>query len=457
MKNEDFDESIRQKLESLNQSYTEGDIDKVHHHVLNKRRFTWNGSSGSWLIYSLSAAAITLVTAWMVLQFNENNKETGKQDSLQEQSITNQPDTAGYHDRPSEKVTFIPSKTVNETIHSTPGKESGSTSNEMRKIANKPEPFSPPLKVIQENRQTAITEPGIEKVISPDQATTQSNSNASESAVSALPGSKPVAEPSISNQETKIKAETVSRPEKELSVNQPEENPLVDTFSKTENKSETVGTPQPEKTEQTTKTSFALFKVSSVRFGADLQVSNQALGAGFTGEILLKNHFGFKTGILYNTNHTEHYLDKADMFGHHQHGFNHRIENHLADKEHVSDVTIRNSLLLVPVSFSYNVPLKRNYSVSFSLGTNIDIYLNQKLSYTYKPDSAGHSNDHFETSGKVTPFNSLVVSAGLEKQWKSWVIQVRPFVAPKLKEVFYKPKELEFGVSVGVKYGFGKL
>jgi hypothetical protein len=65
-------------------------------------------------------------------------------------------------------------------------------------------------------------------------------------------------------------------------------------------------------------------------------------------------------------------------------------------------------------------------------------------------------HNRFMAKAKVMSFNNRVISAGMEKQWKLCGIQLQPFMAPRLKDVFYKPKELEFGVGVGVKYSFGK-
>ena len=65
-------------------------------------------------------------------------------------------------------------------------------------------------------------------------------------------------------------------------------------------------------------------------------------------------------------------------------------------------------------------------------------------------------NYNFQAKGNVVPFNNPVISIGLEKQWKSWTFQLQAFIKPRLKEVFYKPKELEFGVGVGIKHKFWK-
>ena len=66
MKPEEFDDAIRQKLESIHPTYSSSDIDKVFNHVRKSRRFPWKGASGSWLFYTFSAAAMVGITAWMV-------------------------------------------------------------------------------------------------------------------------------------------------------------------------------------------------------------------------------------------------------------------------------------------------------------------------------------------------------------------------------------------------------
>jgi len=193
-----------------------------------------------------------------------------------------------------------------------------------------------------------------------------------------------------------------------------------------------------------------------IRTGADFQVSNQSIGTGISGELLFSSHFSVETGLRYRSYYTEHYMDRDDLLRRKHHDFNGRPGNPFEGKDHISDLYIQNRLLEIPVTFKYYVHLKKNYSISFSLGTDLDIYLNQELSFTHMADSGKVNTDNFTVRGDVVPFNNLVIAAGVEKQWKSWVIQLQPYIKPRMKEVFYKPKELEFGVGVGVKYSFGK-
>jgi hypothetical protein len=187
------------------------------------------------------------------------------------------------------------------------------------------------------------------------------------------------------------------------------------------------------------------------------QVSNQSIATGLNGELVFGRHFGFQTGLNYRIYQKEHFSDQKDFFNHRPPPDSHHwIDDHLSGKEHISDVTISNSLLQIPVAFSYYIPLKRNYTVSFSLGTDLDVYLHQKLSYTDNADTNNHHHDDFQDKGKVSLLNTFTFSAGASKQWKSWLLEAKPYISPRFTEVFYKPKEMEFGVEIGVKYCFGK-
>ena len=62
MKTEDFDKALRDKLNSINHTYSNSDIDKVFRHVKKNRRFAWKGLKGSWIFYSLSAAAMVVIS-----------------------------------------------------------------------------------------------------------------------------------------------------------------------------------------------------------------------------------------------------------------------------------------------------------------------------------------------------------------------------------------------------------
>lgn len=144
------------------------------------------------------------------------------------------------------------------------------------------------------------------------------------------------------------------------------------------------------------------------------------------------------------------------MFGHHPPGFNLPFEDHFRDKEHITDITIQSQLVQLPLAFNFYIPLKRDFAARMSLGTDLDIYLKQNSSFNHRLDSSRFEEHHFGTKGKVIPFNTMLFGVGIEKRWNHWVIGAQPFYNLHVKDVFYKPGESEFGISVSLLYSFGK-
>jgi hypothetical protein len=485
MKTEDFDEAIRKKLESVNQTYTESEIDKVYRHVAGKRRFPWKGSNTSWLLYSVAAAAITVLTFLAVSRFGNEKKENLRNDSISQslkdsdsiQRLIIEPasDSAkatgdtivsvqSLKIRPQalndkQSIPLVPAVSVPADKIRVPEQKAVLPQPKNIQPVNTTKTDSKPISepdavAAPENIAQAVSKPEpVEKRIAPVDTLTMSNPV---KPVAVLPVSIPVTVSPIA--EAKQKSDDI-RTEITKDVSENKQDTLVREKSrKAKPPTDNTGTTstKPEITETPGAKPGNMFKNAEVRTGADFKLSNHLYGMGVTGELLLKNHLSFETGLNYSVLQTEHYTDTADVFQHKHHDFNHRIEDHLHDKDQLSEIAIDNRLLQVPISFNYFVPLKRNFSLSFSLGTDLDIYLNQKISYSHEGDSGRMDKSSFSTKGDVATLNNLVISARLEKRWKSLVFQIQPFISPQLKQVFYKPEEMEFGAGIGIRYSFGK-
>lgn len=465
MKNEEFDEAIRKKLESLNQTYTDSDIDKVHRQVLKQRRFPRKGSTGSWLLYSLSAAAFTTVTLWSVSHFRSEKQVVFANDSLTRQIVAAPSDSGqtpedtlvvgGLLSKETENIKTqtvpkikqgikagepeIPAAKQNKSADQSPDRDQNKTMSQTqdKTIAALP----PDIYVAAHEPANEVIQPMVSRDDQPQIPVPVAQDEA-----------KIVIRDSDSTKETaSIPAADVIQVKKEETKNEITESKPAAFPNAKNNDTIPIG-----KTGENEGNQVKFFKDVKIRTGVNFQVSNQSIAYGLSGELIFGRHFGFQTGLNYRLYQEQHFADQKDFLNHrppdHHH---HWIDDHLSDKEHISDVTISNSLLQVPVTFSYYLPLKRNFTVSFALGTDMDIYLHQKLSYTDHADSVHHRDD-FQDKGDVSLLNTFTFSAGAGKQWKSWLFEVKPYISPKFTGVFYKPEEMEFGVEVGVKYCFGK-
>ena len=95
---------------------------------------------------------------------------------------------------------------------------------------------------------------------------------------------------------------------------------------------------------------------------------------------------------------------------------------------------------------------KKNFNFFCLFGTDIDIYLNQKIDYTHRDDAMKEHKGHFSAKADAVAINNLVIIPGLEKKWNHFAVQLCPFISPQIKDVPYKPKEYEYGIGINLFY-----
>lgn len=110
----------------------------------------------------------------------------------------------------------------------------------------------------------------------------------------------------------------------------------------------------------------------------------------------------------------------------------------------------------MPVSVHYKFPLRRSYSLALSAGVDIDLWLYKKLRYIETPDSMPPQRRDFNTRADVNYFNTMYFAAGLQKFGNSWIVKMQPFVSFRLKQVYYKPSQLEYGIQLNFQYRLKK-
>ena len=111
---------------------------------------------------------------------------------------------------------------------------------------------------------------------------------------------------------------------------------------------------------------------------------------------------------------------------------------------------MQNLLLQIPIAINYQLHLKNNYSVILSAGTDLDILAKQHVRFEHHDNINLPVGQNFDTNYPVMVFNNLTFSAGVQKQLKHYVFQLKPFVSPQLKSVVYKKENVYFGVKLNV-------
>lgn len=122
----------------------------------------------------------------------------------------------------------------------------------------------------------------------------------------------------------------------------------------------------------------------------------------------------------------------------------------------VFDIKTDVTLVRLPVSLTYRWPIKENFTLLFSGGTNLNLSAQQCYRFYYKErnDKIEEKEGNFNIKPAVS--NDIMIAAGIEKQWRSIVFQAEAYAAPYLQKPAYLTDNRNLGVRFKVLYQFGK-
>lgn len=458
MKNEDFDEAIRNKLEGLEQKYSQADIDKTVDQLRRRGAFSPRGFSGSLLLYTVAAAAVLVGVFWSVLQLTDSAKVahspaapaseistpqvevTIPADTLPEQAKTVQPEVA------APKAGFsMPSHPATVMFR----EESQSKSLSSEDVA---------MEVASHKREDAVL---LNKIIPEIQHPADENLQHPENIAENKAFTDTVRLPSEAGQWIQTLADTAST-SKVISQDKDsyaKESAAAISGSPAEgnNNPAAAGVVQVAGGEvvdgkQSSPGHQGGNISGSILIGGGFEYARSGVGAGVDLGVKLPKRLILNAGLRYVSLNDELFADK-DAFDRHDTGkINHHFNDQLMHHDHIRDIVIHSQLLQVPLSIGYSIPLKKGYSFTFSLGTDLDVFLSQRLTFSQPPDSIRPPHGDLRDKGKAVLFNNMVITGSVEKEYKRFVFSVSPFIRPQLQQVFYKPKELDFGIALRVYF-----
>jgi hypothetical protein len=476
MKTEDFDDAIRGKLEGINQKFDEEDIDRVYNYVSHNIHVPFWKAYGVKILYVSGAAAMIALMVWNGFQYHENRELRQQVTSLQSQinstnqniSITkplsiqyekaiNRISSQKNEDREEKTVQILEHAVKNNNAYAT--ETNIATENDVADaMQTNTDLVLKDNKVIQDP-EIVISESN--QAIDPETVTTQlqkSDTNLLEKSTIVLENNSIVA--------SKIKTDTITVPNTESVENKP----VIVESSEKKNIDSSVVAVNPEKQKQTSSFSMsALFRnignslasttnetqnshisIKNLRFrgGIEVEKANLQLGAGLVGEVLISKRWGLSSGIKVLNVNNEKYVDEDDF--HHKKGmpFQHVYSKNVPDTT-AKNIGMHNILVQVPIAITYQLPLKNNYSIIASVGTDLDIYAKQLIDYNRM---GFQQTQTFTTNTPVIAFNNAVISIGMQKRWRKFVFQASPFVSPQFKSVVYKKEDLYAGVKFSLLF-----
>lgn len=184
------------------------------------------------------------------------------------------------------------------------------------------------------------------------------------------------------------------------------------------------------------------------KIGVSLDVANEQMGAALLSEVLLSKHLSFNTGIRflnitgssYYTSEQYNLLTKKD--------FRQQYASFVPANYDIINLDFQNYLLQIPIGITYRYPLRNDFTLLFSAGTNLDLFVRQYVNFDYKEDNSKFEQGTYKSTLTHSLFSHIELSAGLEKTFNRMTIQLNPFISPQIKETPYRNEEFIFGAKM---------
>jgi len=454
MKTEEFDDVIKRKLESINPTFSEKDVDRVHKYsVINRSPFALLGSSRTFWTLMATGMLITGLVTWKLTSMFVH--EQNPVPFVQSQAV------APYEQKtkPTQIVTKTDTvyitkyKYINKYPDSYPLSQNSITKNRSNtgkqyaqlpvsenNITTKQLPKNETITEINEKTGTAVeTSTNTKSPGAAEEKQSNNSNNITETLVTNAPqNSKNTLE--VKKSDTASVTEKTEKKEplkKEIIKKQPVHNYADEHKIAAEDKPVNVN-----------------FMIGA---GGETTLGNSQSGAGIFGKLLLNDRFSVNVGLkLMSVNH-QFYATDEDFEKKNGYDFKWIYAPDLMWQQNceVKNINFTYSLLQLPLALEYDLPVGHNFSLSASIGTNIDLSCTNSLSYDYSEGYTGYINSTKSKSYPTIVFNDLVSSVGLIYQIRHFDIQFSPFINKLNEKVWYEGKNQAFyGANLKVFYSF---
>ncbi len=450
MKDETFDELLKRRIESHEMPFSSNDIDRVHQHVQRNLPVANTLSSFRKTAVNYTVGGLLAVGSVIgVNQYFQNKELTDKVQKIENQlkKYESQLQNQQALNSESEKVTKA-NLTQPEQI-----KLNASNSNIQSAVASIID-LSKKQKVKSNGAHNAF----LANVIPNSHAgnvpqnlqTLQNNSkdlfavNATKNAETAINEAKSELQNgsvSLVSQPNEIQVDTVERlvvlvPEKMANLAKPTKDTAAISDSIKEVK----------------------LMLPKLNYGIGIagNIGMEERGLGFVFSVVKNKRWQFQSGLRMSQYQGKMYEDAEDFwraekvsFASTYGGFKSGV--HIKD---IQNIQFKYSALHVPISVSYLMPMKNDFSFIVGLGTDFSLRTKENITYKARIEPGNiimnHEMDLIRTS--TFKFENAVFTMGVQKLWKGFAFQSMMYFDKKFGDVDYRQMPMSAGLKVQILY-----
>ncbi len=183
-------------------------------------------------------------------------------------------------------------------------------------------------------------------------------------------------------------------------------------------------------------------------------------GLGIVGQAILNNRIQFKAGLVLNHIGGKEFEDEEEFRAERNRDFKEEYTSRysLGVVSDCRDIKFQYSILQIPISVSYFIPLKQNYGLMFGLGSQLNLRATEIVRFQGLLQPSNTSMGHeLNKVVKPLPFiHNLGVHVGLQKTWKRVSIQSLMYVSQSFMKTEILPNLTSLGFNLNIFYRFGQ-
>ena len=205
-------------------------------------------------------------------------------------------------------------------------------------------------------------------------------------------------------------------------------------------------------TTEQTRQSRPPFRLSMLqpRLGIETTATLNGLGVGPALELFLIDNLGVSVGLQASQLQAENHHGLRDFNSATGREFIDQYNSYLPAKyDQIKDIAVQTTLISLPVTLKYYVPLRRNWSLLVQTGTSFDLAAYQQVDYEsyFKGKGQFHS---FEISAEPRFFHNFMFGAGVQYRRPRLSAQLSPYYLYDFRSLPNTPAGSNVGVRASV-------
>ncbi|WP_159471544.1 hypothetical protein [Dyadobacter sp. 3J3] len=194
------------------------------------------------------------------------------------------------------------------------------------------------------------------------------------------------------------------------------------------------------------------FRLSSLqpRLGMESLLSLHSYGFGPAVEFFPTENLGVSLGIQASTLEAENHKALRDYNSATGKFFLVQYRSYLPSKfDRIEDISIKTSVISLPISLKYYIPLKKNISLFVQLGTSLDLTAYQQVDFESYLNNSKRRNT-FETDAKPYFFHNFMFGSGLQYKKSRVLAQLSPFYVYDFRNIVNTPSGSNLGLRASL-------